>query len=89
MANRYPQALREQIVLEFHQGRSIRALANDYEPCEATIRQWIERETGGARLDESEDDELKRLRKENQRLREDKLILEKAAAWFATHRNER
>ncbi len=89
MANRYPQALREQIVLEFHQGHSIRTLANDYEPCEATIRQWIERETGGARLDESEADELKRLRKENQQLREDKLILEKAAVWFATDRNER
>ena len=50
MANRYPQALREQIVLEFHQGRSIRALADDDEPCEATIRQWIERET----VDDSE-----------------------------------
>ena len=49
MAKRYPQALREQIILEFHQGRSIRALANDYEPCEATIRQWVERETGGGR----------------------------------------
>ena len=34
-------------------------------------------------------DELKRLRKEHQQLREDKLILEKAEAWFATHRNER
>ena len=89
MAKRYPQALREQIIMEFHQGRAVRALANDYEPCEATIRQWVEHETGGGRLDESEADELKRLRKENRQLREDKLILEKAAAWFATHRNER
>ena len=40
MPNQYPPALREQIVLEYRQGRSIRALANDYEPCEATIRQW-------------------------------------------------
>ncbi len=39
MAKRNPQALREQIILEFHQDRSIRALANDYEPSEATIRQ--------------------------------------------------
>ena len=89
MAKRYPKALRERIILEFRQGRSIQALANDYEPCEATIRQWVEREFGGGRLDESEADEPKRLRKENQQLREDKLILEKAAAWFATHRNER
>ena len=89
MAKHYAQALREQIVLEFHQGRSIRALANDYEPCEATIRQWLERASGGAQLDASEADELKRLRKEIKQLREDKLILEKAAAWFATRRNER
>ena len=77
MANRYPQALREQIVVEFHQGRSIRALADDCEPCEALIRHWIERGTGRARFDESEADELKRLRKENQQLREDNLFLKK------------
>lgn len=47
MSTLYPQALREQIVLVFHHGRSIRTLGNDYEPCEATIRQWIEREPGG------------------------------------------
>lgn len=88
MPNQYPPALREQIVLEYRQGRSIRALANDYEPCEATIRHWVEAESD-TRLDESEADELKRLRKENKQLREDKLILEKAAAWFATNRNER
>ena len=49
MANRYRQALREQIFLEFHQGRLILALANDYETHEATIRQWMERETDGVR----------------------------------------
>lgn len=88
MPNHYPPALREQIVLEFRQGRSIRALANDYEPCEATIRHWIEAEAD-SRLDESESAELKGLRKENKQLLEDKLILEKAAGWFATHRKER
>ena len=88
MPNQYPPALREQIVLEYRQGRSIRALANDYEACEATIRHWVEAESD-TRLDESDADELKRLRKENKQLREDKLILEKAAAWFATNRDER
>ena len=32
MPSQYPPALREQIVLEYRQGRSIRALANDYDP---------------------------------------------------------
>ena len=41
MPNQYPPALREQIVLEYRQGRSIRELANDYEPCKATIRHWV------------------------------------------------
>ena len=63
MTNRYGQALREQIALELHHGRSTRVLVNDYKPYEATIRQWIGRETGGARLNESEADELKRIRK--------------------------
>ena len=41
------------------------------------------------RRDASAADELKQLRKENRQLREDQLILEKAAAWFAIRRHER
>ena len=82
MPNQRPPALREQIVFEYRHGRSIRALAKNHEPCEATIRDWVEAESG-TRFDESEADKLKRLRKENKQLRTDKLILEKAEAWFA------
>lgn len=38
MPNQYPSALRGQIILENRQGRSVRALANDDEPCAETIR---------------------------------------------------
>ena len=87
-AHQYPQALSEKIVLEYRQRRANRVLVNDYEPCEATIQHWDEA-ASDTRLDDSEADELKRLRKENNQLREDKLTLEEAAVWFATNCNER
>ena len=34
----------------------------------------------------SVEEELKRLRRENRRLKEDRMILEKAAAWFAAEK---
>ena len=90
MTKKYPQELRDQIILEHSKGRSIGDLAKDYEPCDATIRTWIGSLAGdAARVDESEAEELKRLRKENKQLKQDQLILEKATAWFATRRNDR
>ena len=82
LPNRYLPALPEQIDFEYRQVRSIRALANDYEPCEATMRHWVEADAE-IHLDESEADELKRLRKENKQLWEGKLTLETSVAWFA------
>jgi len=69
-------------------GRSITALAREFEPTVETIRQWIKQ----AGLDEglrsdglttTEREELKRLRREIRVLREEREILAKAAAWFA------
>ena len=88
MPNRYPPALREQIVLEYRQGHSIRALTKDFEPCEEKCHRWVE-DRLDTRLDESEQDGTSRFRKENKQLREDKQISEKAAAWFATICNKR
>ena len=48
VANRSPQSLQKQIVLEFHQDHRTRVLASDCEPCEATFWQWVERERGRA-----------------------------------------
>jgi len=69
-------------------GRSITALAREFEPTVETIRQWIKQ----AGLDEglrsdglttTEREELNRLRREIRVLREEREILAKAAAWFA------
>ena len=75
------------ILLEYRQRRSIRALANDYEPYEAAIRHWVEAESD-TRFDVPKALEPKCLGKANKRLREDKLIVERAAAWFEANRNE-
>ncbi len=69
-------------------GRSPEELAREFEPSAQTIRNWVKQ----ADLDEgrrgdgvtsAEREELRRLRRENRRLREEREILKKAAAWFA------
>jgi transposase len=69
-------------------GRSPENLAREFEPSAQAIRNWMaqaERDEGsrsdGLKSDERE--ELTRLRRENARLKEEREILSKAAAWFA------
>jgi transposase len=88
MRRPYPREFREQIVELVRAGRSPRELAREFEPCEQTIRNWVEqadfdegRLSDGSTSDER--DELKRLRRENRQLRMEREILAKAAAWFA------
>lgn len=80
---KYSESLRLEVMKEYRKGRTAADLAADYEPCYQTIANWVKAADGDAPRDESVDAELKRLRKENRELREDKAILEKAAAWFA------
>ena len=70
-------------------GRSPDELAKEFEPTAQSIRNWVTQ----ADLDEGrrhdglsseERQELTRLRCENRILREEREILSKAAAWFAT-----
>ena len=88
----YPQEFREQIVELYRAGRSIAELAREFEPSEPTIRNWIKQadiDNGKRRdgLTTREKKELARLRKENRRLRQEREILSKAAAWFAQETN--
>jgi transposase len=84
----YPDEFRSKILDLYDSGRSIRELAEEFEPCEATIRNWVkqheidtgEREDG---LTSEEKEELKKLRAENRQLKEEREILKKATAWFA------
>jgi len=84
----YPDKFRSKIVDLYESGRSVRELAEEFEPCAATIRNWVkqheidtgQREDG---LTSEEKEELQRLRDENRQLKEEREILKKAAAWFA------
>ena len=85
---RYSMELQQELVRLVRTGRTPDELAREYEPSAGAIRKWIKQ----AELDEgtrtdglttSEREELARLRRENARLKQDREILSKAAAWFA------
>jgi transposase len=84
----YPKEFRQQIVALAQNGRSPKDLAEEFEPSEATIRHWLKQADldDGVRddgLTTKERRELRRLRKENRRLQQERDILAEAAAWFA------
>ena len=86
--NPYPAEFREQMGALARAGRSVESLAREYEPCAATIHEWV-RQAGiddGGRddgLTGAEREELRRLRREVKQLRQERDILSKAAARFA------
>ncbi len=84
----YAAEFREQIVELVRSGRSPEELAREFEPSAQAIRNWVGQadRNEGRRADgltSAERDELRRLRRENRRLRQEREILAKAAAWFA------
>lgn len=86
--NPYPTEFREQLVALARAGRSVESLAREYEPCAATIHDWVKQAgaDGGERddrLTSAELEELRHLRREVKQLRQERDILSKAAAWFA------
>ena len=85
----YPPEFRARILELVRSGRTPDELALEYEPTAQTIRNWVRQADldNGTRQDgltTDEKAELRRLRRENARLREERKILEKAAAWFAS-----
>jgi len=84
----YSAEFRQQIIELARTGRTPKELAKEFEPCADTIRDWIaqaDRDDGRRSdgLTSAEREELTRLRRENKRLRQERDILSKAAAWFA------
>ena len=84
----YPHEFRARIVELARAGRAVASLAKEFGVTDNSIRNWLRqadldqgRRTDGLTTEEKQ--ELTRLRKENARLREEREILEKAAAWFA------
>ena len=85
---RYTPEYRERLVELARGGRSPGSLAREFEPSEQTIRNWVRRADvdEGLRSDGLTTEargELRRLKRENRRLRMERDILKKAAAWFA------
>jgi transposase len=70
-------------------GRTPEELSREFEPSAQAIRNWVRQSGGSAEsgreevLPKAEQEELRRLRRENRQLREEREILAKAAAWFA------
>ena len=84
----YLPEFRRQMVDLVRSGRTSEELAREVEPTAQSISTWVkqaERDVG-KRTDgptSADREELARLRRENHRLRQERYILAKAAAWFA------
>jgi len=84
----YPTEFRLQMVELVRTGRTPEELAREFELSAQAIRNWVrqaDRDEGRRKdgLTSTEKAELKKLRRENRRLKEEREILAKAAAWFA------
>ena len=84
----YPEEFRRRMVELVRAGRNPEELAKEFEPSAQSIRNWVcqmdldeGRRSDGLMSEEKE--ELGRLRRENRRLKLEREILAKAAAWFA------
>ena len=85
---RYAPEYRRQMVELVRAGRTPRELILEFECSVSAIRNWVrqaDRDEGRREdgLKSSEIEELRQLRRENRRLREEREILKKTAAWFA------
>jgi transposase len=85
---RYSAELQQELVRLVRAGRTPEQVAAEFEPSAQAIRNWVKQaeldegmRTDGLKTEERE--ELARLRRENARLKEEREILSKAAAWFA------
>ncbi len=84
----YPPEFRRQMVELVRAGRTPQELSKEFEPSGEAIRNWVRqadrdeglREDG---LTTAEQEELRRLRRENKQLRIEREILAKATTWFA------
>ncbi len=84
----YAPEFRRQMVELVRAGRNPEELAREFEPSAQTIRNWAAQADRDERrrddgLSTLEREELRRLRRENRRLHEEREILAKATAWFA------
>ena len=90
----YPAEFRREAVELLRAGRSPRELAESLGVSEQTLRNWrrqdqLDRHERDDGLTSDERAELVRLRRENARLRQERDLLKRAAAFFATESGTR
>jgi transposase len=88
----YPPEFRRKILDLVRSGRSLNAVAREFEIARQSIVNWQKQDEldSGVRSDgltTDEHKELVQLRRENKRLKLEQEILSKAAAWFARETN--
>jgi transposase len=93
-STRYTAEFKRQMVALAHSGRTAGSLSKEYGPTPWTIVLWVRQDErdagkGDGGLTSAEREELSRLRRENRKLKEEREILSKAAAWFATETSKR
>jgi transposase len=86
---RYTPEFKRQMVDLARSGRSPASLSKEFGPTAWSISLWVRQDKrdagkGDGGLTSAEREELSRLRRENRKLKEEREILSKAAAWFAT-----
>jgi transposase len=90
----YPEEFRREAVELLRAGRTPRELSKSLGVSEQTLRNWrrqdqIDRHERDDGLTSDEREELARLRRENLRLRQERDLLKRAAAFFATENETR
>jgi transposase len=89
--NRYAPEFRRQMVELVRTGRKPAELSREFGASAWTIALWVKQAArdagkGDGGLTSAEREELTQLRRENRKLREEREILAKAAAWFANEK---
>jgi transposase len=90
-STRYTPEFRRQMVELVHAGRSFAELEKEFGVTDWSIRRWVkqadrDRGRGDGGLTTTEREELVQLRRDNRKLKEERDILSKAAAWFANEK---
>lgn len=88
---RYTPEFKRQMVQLARGGRTAASLSKEFGPTAWSIGLWIKRAArdegrGDGGLTTAERAELAQLRRENRKLKEERDILSKAAAWFANEK---
>jgi len=87
-ADQYTPAFKRQMVDLVRSGRTPASLSMEFGPTAWSIRRWVKQAKrdagkGDGGLTTPEREELSRLRRENRKLKEDREILSKGAAWLS------